>query len=191
MPVKFFVLFSTIVMLSPSIAANAQSYSRTVSQRSSESHVEQSVQIETTSKTPQIVSHQDDKQKVGDRTRIIHELIDYPYPESPQIVIRCQQNFVHQHDAYSAEIHSSNNALVRELLNDHGHQAIAIDIQGQCQAVRIYLDGDRHTFDVYPGLLNHHNSDYDQHWDPDYPSQYYVPWLIREGSGWDWFLRDR
>ena len=55
----------------------------------------------------------------------------------------------------------------------------------------IYLDGDRHTFDVYPGLLNHHNSDYDQHWDPDYPSQYYVPWLIREGSGWDWFLRDR
>lgn len=130
----------------------------------------------------------------------------------PTILLRCHKTLstenntfeeeqIESHLSYSeafTEQHRSRNSPIREILrNRQNHHSasvpIVIEIQGECDAIRVGLGSDLSQDELFPGELNHSN-DYealyemlrDRH---DNPPNAPRPWLIRPGSGWDWLFR--
>ena len=132
----------------------------------------------------------------------------------PTILLRCHKNIStdnysfeeEQIESYTfhsesfTEQHPRRNSPIREILRNrqshHSEQGpIVIEIQGDCDAIRVGIGNARSQDELFPGELNHAN-DYealyemlrDRHDDrQDSPTP--RPWLTRPGSGWDWLFR--
>ena len=129
----------------------------------------------------------------------------------PTILLRCRKtsstenhSFEEQMESHTfhsesfAEQYESRRSPIREILRNRQASSseqtpIVIEIQGDCDAIRVGIGAERSQAELFPGELNH-PGDYEALYEmlrdrhdalPDSAH----PWLIRPGSGWDWFLR--
>ena len=110
---------------------------------------------------------------------------------------------------HSAQSRSS----IREILRDRtGSRSLIIEIQGQCNDIRLQVEppsslshpplplpyphsSQPSNTDQYPDqypdqYLDQHLEQY-QDWYENQITEGNIPWIVRPGSGWHWLLRDR
>jgi len=133
----------------------------------------------------------------------------------PTVLLRCRENYsstrrfsdrAQQIESYSTHSYSvtehrtSRNSQIREILRRRRTDAAAetpviIEIQGDCDAMRVEINAGHLQDELFPGEFDHsenYGESYEAWRDALRNHQHETyPWLTRTGSGWDWLLRQR
>lgn len=125
-----------------------------------------------------------------ERTRIISDLIGLPHIQSANIVVRCRQT--HRSESWQSSYYResySSQAAIQDRLDSHSNRAVEIEIHGECEQVRVWISSPHQPDEFYPRRPGFGRDSAHDTWLDDHSPSDDLPWLIRTGSGWDWFLR--
>lgn len=125
-----------------------------------------------------------------ERARIISDLIGLPHRQAANIVVRCRQTHRSEsrQSSYYSESYSSQSAI-QDRLDSHSDRTVEIEIHGECEQMRVRLGSPHQSDEFYPGRPGSGRDRAHDTWLDERSTSDDLPWLIRTGSGWDWFLR--
>lgn len=143
----------------------------------------------------------------AERRRIVSDLLSEPGDRPPRVMVTCRP--AQAVESWQSESRSeswsegwsenrseswseswsesrsqswseSERAHIHELLSEED-RTLTVDIQGNCEQVRIHLGQ----------AAQDPTENWREGWHEEHSLGDILPWLTRPGSGWDWFLRDR